>query len=80
MNCPECDGAKKVDCPNCEGFGVRGHEGEESGYAGIDCNRCEGEGKVPCEECVPMCERCSVRFSDPCFSTPGNPRCGRCEL
>jgi hypothetical protein len=31
----------------------------------------------PVEEA--KCERCQVRAADPCFSTPGNPRWGKCE-
>lgn len=30
-------------------------------------------------EAPAMCERCTVRAADPTFSTPGYPRCGKCE-
>jgi hypothetical protein len=42
------------------------------------CTPAQGSG-IRENSALDTCERCQVRAADPCFSTPGHPRCGKCE-
>ena len=48
MECQTCDGAKEVDCDECEDGVLRDEDGEEEDE---ECGACSGTCKVECTEC-----------------------------
>lgn len=46
--CPECDGAKEIECPFCHG--CDDDCGCCRGFGTVECRMCEGEGRVEAGE------------------------------
>lgn len=50
VDCPLCQGLRKIGCPTCGGSGVlRGPAGEGAGQA--PCPTCQGNGVCQCTAC-----------------------------
>ncbi|PIQ92095.1 MAG: hypothetical protein COV69_03615 [Parcubacteria group bacterium CG11_big_fil_rev_8_21_14_0_20_39_14] len=53
IECPKCNGSRKIKRPNCLGEGDRigPRFGDDATFQNRKCNLCNGRGKIGCGYC-----------------------------